>query len=145
MLVDLLPGHGLSGGMLLLALGSIGAIVALYFCEKRAANPQLPIEMFRNPALAALFTQSVLLGFMMSALIFYMPLLLQGGYGLPPDQAVLLITPLAVCITLASISNSRLLPHIANPARVIYAGLILLLLVGFGVTTLKITSPHWLV
>ncbi len=145
MLVELLPGHGLSGGMLLLALGSIGAFVALYFCEKRAANPLLPIEMFRNPALAALFTQSVLLGFMMFALIFYMPLLLQGGFGLPPDQAGLLITPLAVCITLASISNSRLLPHIANPARVIYGGLILLMLAGIGVTTLKITTPHWLV
>ena len=145
MLVELLPSHGFSGGMALLALGSIAAFFALYFQEKRAVNPLLPLDMFRNPALAALFTMSVMLGFMMFSLIFYVPLLLQGGFGLPPDEAGLLITPLAVCITLASISNSRLLPRISNPARVILAGLILLLLAGIGVVTLKITTPHWVV
>jgi len=145
MLVELLPSHGFSPRMLLLVAGCVLAFVALYHREKRAANPLLPFDMFRNPALAALFTLSVLLGFMMFALIFYMPLLLQGGFGLAPDVAGLLITPLAVCITLASISNSRLLPHLPNPARVISAGLILLALAGFGITTLKITTPHWVV
>jgi MFS family permease len=143
--VELLPKHGFSIGMVLLALTGIAAFVSLYFCEKRAANPVLPFEMFRNPALAALFTLSVMIGFMMFALIFYMPLLMQGGFGLSPKEAGLLITPLVVCITLGSISNSRLLPRLSNPARVMYAGLVLLLLSGTGVTLLKVSSPHWLI
>jgi MFS family permease len=143
--VELLPHHGLSTGMLLLALASVGAFIGLYFCEKHAANAVLPFEMFRNPALAALFTLSVMLGFMMFALIFYMPLLLQGGFGLSPNAAGFLITPLVVCITLASISNSRLLPRLSNPAHVMYAGLMLLAVSGLGITLLKQSTPHWLV
>jgi MFS family permease len=124
---------------------SVAAFVGLYYCEKRAANPILPLEMFRNPALAALFTMSVLLGFMMFALLFYMPLLLQGGFGLSPNAAGMLITPLAVCITIGSISNSRLLTRLPNPSYVMYTGLALLALCGFGITTLKQTTPHWVV
>jgi EmrB/QacA subfamily drug resistance transporter len=141
--VEFLPGRGFSIGMALLALASLALFVALYFREKRAANPVLPLEMFRNPALAALFTLSVMLGFMMFALIFYMPLLLQGGFGLSPKDAGLLITPLVVCITLASISNSRLLPRLSNPSIVMVAGLLLLAVSGLGITMLKQSTPHW--
>jgi EmrB/QacA subfamily drug resistance transporter len=140
--VEMLPKDGFTISMALLALCSMAAFIGLYFCEKRAANPILPIEMFRNPALASLFTLSVLMGFMMFALLFYMPLLLQGGFGLSPNAAGMLITPLVVCVTIGSISNSRLLARIANPARILYAGLVLLGLSSIGITTLKQTTPH---
>jgi EmrB/QacA subfamily drug resistance transporter len=140
--VEMLPKHGLTVSMALLALCSMAAFTGLYFCEKHAANPILPFEMFRNPALASLFTLSVLMGFMMFALLFYMPLLLQGGFGLSPNAAGMLITPLVVCITIGSIFNGRLLPRIANPARVLYAGLAFLGLSAIGITTLKQTTPH---
>jgi predicted MFS family arabinose efflux permease len=140
--VEMLPKHGLTVSMALLALCSMAAFTGLYFCEKHAANPILPFEMFRNPALASLFTLSVLMGFMMFALLFYMPLLLQGGFGLSPNAAGMLITPLVVCITIGSIFNGRLLTRIANPARVLYAGLAFLGLSAIGITTLKQTTPH---
>jgi EmrB/QacA subfamily drug resistance transporter len=143
--VELLPKHGLTAGLALLLATSAAAFIGLCFCEKRAANPILPLEMFRNRALAALFTMSVLLGFMMFALLFYMPLLLQGGFGLSPNAAGMLITPFAVCITIGSISNARLLTRLPNPSYVMYAGLALLALSGFGITTLKQTTPHWVV
>jgi MFS family permease len=72
-------------------------------------------------------------------------LLLQGGFGLSPNAAGMLITPLVVCITIASISNSRLLPRISNPAYIMYAGFILLGLSAVGVTTLRQSTPHALV
>jgi len=140
--VEMLPKHGLTMPMALLALCSMAAFTGLYFCEKRAANPILPFEMFRDPALASLFILSVLMGFIMFALLFYMPLLLQGGFGLSPNAAGMLITPLVVCITIGSISNSRLLTRIANPARILYAGFALLGLAAIGITTLKQTTPH---
>jgi EmrB/QacA subfamily drug resistance transporter len=140
--VELLPTHGLTMPMLLLALCSVAAFIALYYCEKRAANPLLPFEMFRNPALASMFILSILMGFMMFALLFYMPLLLQGGFGLSPNTAGMLITPLVVCITIGSISNSRLLTRVANPARILYVGFILIGLSAIGITTLKQTTPH---
>jgi EmrB/QacA subfamily drug resistance transporter len=142
LLVELLPGHGFSGGMIALAAGSIAAFIALLFCEKRANNPILPFEMFANTALASLFALSVLMGFMMFALLFYMPLLLQGGFGLSPNAAGVLITPLVVCITIGSIFNSRLLTRVANPARILYVGFALLGLSAIAITTLTHDTPH---
>jgi EmrB/QacA subfamily drug resistance transporter len=140
--VELLPKYGFSIGMALLAATGLLAFVGLVFAEKRASNPILPLEMFRNPGLASLFTLAVLTGFMMFALIFYMPLLLQGGFGLQPNAAGMLMTPLVVCITIGSISNGRLLTRVANPAYMLYAGFTLLVLSGIGITTLRQTTPH---
>jgi len=142
--VELLPMQGLGIGMILLALLSIAAFIALVVCEKRAINPILPLDMFRNRSLATLFTLAVLMGFIMFALIFYMPLLLQGGFGLAPNAAGLLMTPLVVCITVGSISNGRLLPRVPNPAWILYAGFALLGCSAIGIATLRQSTPHGL-
>jgi EmrB/QacA subfamily drug resistance transporter len=142
LLVEMLPTHGMGLDMALLAATSIAAFVGLYFCERRAANPILPLEMFRDPALASLFTLSVMMGFIMFSLLFYMPLLMQGGFGLSPNAAGLLITPLVLCVTLGSISNSRLLTRVTNPALILYAGFILLGISAIGITTLHKATPH---
>lgn len=142
LLVEMLPTHGMGLDMTLLAATSVAAFVGLYFCERRAANPILPLEMFRDPALASLFTLSVMTGFIMFSLLFYMPLLLQGGFGLSPNAAGLLITPLVLCVTLGSISNSRLLTRVTNPALILYAGFILLAISAIGITTLHKSTPH---
>lgn len=139
--VELLPAHGFSAGMLALIAASLIAFGALYVCEKRAANPILPLEMFGNPALASLFVLAVLMGFVMFSLLFYMPLMLQGGFGLSPNAAGMLVTPLVVGIPLGSICNSRLLPRIANPAYILYTGFGLLGVASIGITTLTQTTP----
>lgn len=140
--VELLPTRGFRVGMLALLAAGVAFFVALLFQERRAVNPLLPLEMFRNRALASLFTLSVLMGFIMFALLFYMPLLLQGGFGLSPNEAGMLITPLVVCITIGSISNSRLLPRLPNPAWIMYAGFGLLGASAIGITLLTRSTPH---
>lgn len=87
MFVELLPKHGLtveSGG--LLALAAIAG-TALWKWEKRRDYAILPIDMFRNKALAALFTLAILGGFTMFSLLFYAPRLFQGGFGMSPKDA----------------------------------------------------------
>ncbi|KPW92138.1 Multidrug resistance protein B [Pseudomonas syringae pv. cerasicola] len=51
----------------------------------------------------------------MFTLLFYLPLLLQGSYGYSPQDAGLLLTPLALSITLGAIVNSRIVTRLANP------------------------------
>lgn len=144
--VELLPTHGYGPGMLVLAAMSLFSFAGLIFCERRASNPILPLEMFRDRALASLFSLAVLMGFLMFALIFYMPLFLQGGFGLAPNTAGMLMTPLVVCITIGSIANSRLLSRISNPAYMLYAGFGTLALSGIGIATLTESTPHaWIV
>lgn len=144
LLVELMPRYGFSGSMPLLALASAAAFISLVWWEKRCPQPLLPFEMFRHPGLAALFTMSVLIGFMLFALLFYIPLLLQGGFGLSPQEAGLLITPMVVCITIGAVTNGRLITRVPNPRIIMYAGLVLLIAASVGITTLRLQTPHWL-
>src|SRR5690606_27433294 len=97
--VELLPRQGASVSMLLLGAFIMLTLAALIYWEKRCPQPLLPLDMFRNKSLAALFCLSLFTGFILFALLFYLPLLLQGGLGLSPQEVGMLITPLVVCIT----------------------------------------------
>ncbi len=89
--------------------------VALWKWEKRCDYAILPVDMFRNKSLAALFTLAILGGFTMFSLLFYAPLLFQGGFGMSPKDAGLMITPLVVFITIGSIANGRIVTRVKNP------------------------------
>lgn len=122
LLVESLSQHGLSPGVAALAVAAAASAVALWKWEQRAAQPILPLDMFANRSLAALFTLSVLGGYSMFSLIFYAPLLLQGGFGLSPKEAGVLITPLVVFITIGSILNGRIVTRIRRPNAMLYIG-----------------------
>ena len=79
-----------------LGLGCIAAVVALWHWERRCAHALLPAALFGLPSLRLLFILSVAAGAIMFSLLFYLPLLLQGAYGYSPQDAGLLITPLAL-------------------------------------------------
>jgi len=86
----------------------------------------------------------LLVGVVLFSLLFYAPLLLQGGFGLSPQQAGLLITPMVVCITLGSIVNGRIITRIEHPNIMLYAGFTLLALACAGIITTRTGTPHWL-
>ena len=75
---------------------------------------------------------SLVAGAVMFALLFYMPLLLQGVYGYAPREAGLLITPLMLCITLGAIFNGRVVARVRNPQWLPRLGFFLLLLTFIG-------------
>ena len=142
MVVELLPKGGSPVTVLLLGAGSIAAFAGLYVWEGRCPQPLLPIDMIRNPALAVLFVLAMLVGFIIFALMFYAPLLLQGGFGLSPQAAGLLITPMAACITVGSILNGRIISPIDKPNRMLYAGFGTLTAACLGIVTTHHDTPH---
>jgi EmrB/QacA subfamily drug resistance transporter len=145
LVVELLPKEGLSPMILGLCVATVVAFVVLYVWERRCPQPLLPFDMFRNPSLAPLFMLALLVGVSMFSLLFYAPLLLQGGFGLSPQDAGLLITPLVVCITVGSIVNGRIVTRIKNPNQMLYAGFTLLCLATAGVITTHSYTPAWLI
>ena len=84
------------------------------------------------PSLRWLFVLSVAAGAIMFSLLFYLPLLLQGSYGYSPQDAGLLITPLALSITLGAIVNGRIVTRLRNPNLLPLAGFAALLLACLG-------------
>jgi len=142
--VELLPKHGLSWGACALLVLSVASAYALWQWEKRCPTAILPVDMFRNRSLAALFTLAVLGGFTMFSLLFYAPLLFQGGFGMSPKEAGVVITPLVVFITIGSIANGRVVSRVRNPNLMLYVGFTLLALACVGAVIATRSMPHWL-
>jgi len=85
---------------------------------------------------------SVVGGFAMFSVLFFAPLLLQGGFGLSPQDAGVLITPLVVFITIGSIANGRIVTRLRNPNAMLTVGFVLLAICCAGVAVSTRTMPR---
>ncbi|MCC8392011.1 MFS transporter [Paraburkholderia sp. MMS20-SJTR3] len=141
--VELLPKHGITLSALALLGLSVASAIALWQWEKRCPTAILPLDMFRNRSLAALFTLAVLGGFTMFSLLFYAPLLFQGGFGMSPKEAGLVITPLVVFITIGSIANGRVVSRVKNPNLMLYIGFSMIALSCLGVVVATRSMQQW--
>lgn len=134
-------------GPLLAVTAAVGAIAGavLVWWERRCAHPVLPLAMFADRRLQSLFALSAIMGFCLFAVVYYAPLLFQGGFGLSPREAGLLITPLAVFITVGSIVNGRIVTRLPRPNAMLYAGLGLFCLAALALTQTVAATPHALI
>ena len=110
----------------------VAACLILWRWERRCEHALLPAALLRLPSMRVLFVLSVAAGAIMFSLLFYLPLLLQGSYGYSPQDAGVLITPLALSITLGAIVNSRIVTRLRNPNVLPLAGFAGLLLACVG-------------
>ena len=122
--------------------------LALFFrVERRAPEPLLPLDLFANRTVLLAGLLSLVLGIVMFALVYYTPLLLQGGLGLSPSRAGALQTPLAVCIAIGSLTSGQtfarrrsLKPLLLTGALSLLGGTLLLLNVDSGSNPLTLSA-----
>jgi EmrB/QacA subfamily drug resistance transporter len=141
--VEWLPKYGIASWSTLLLVVTLVSGAALWKWEQRCAHPILPFDMFRNRALSALFVLAILAGVAMLSLLFYAPLLFQGGFGMSPKDAGLVITPLVVFITIGSIVNGRIVTRIPNPNAMLRIGFALFALTCAGIAVSTRAMPIW--
>ncbi|HEY1610176.1 MAG TPA: MFS transporter [Paraburkholderia sp.] len=145
MFIEAVPNHGLTSGNLALAAAVVIGTIALLVCERRATHPIVPLDLFRDPQLVTLFLLSMLSGFVMFSLIFFAPLMLQGGFDLSPQRAGLLATPIAACIALGSLINTRIVTRLQRPTAILTAGFTLLVVASMALAFTKRDTSHlWL-
>lgn len=145
-LVQWLPVYGASLAMVGLGLFTVACASAFIWWEKRCTAALIPLDMFSDRSVSIMCLLSVLLGFVMFGLLIYVPLLLQGGFGLSARQVGVLITPLVVSITVGSIFSSRIVPRMRKPAYILHAGFGLLAVCGASLLLIGSQTPRfWLV
>lgn len=110
-------------GLVVLAL-ALGGLFMRH--QRRTPAPVIPPQLVAHPTVRRLGLLGTLTGFNLFVLLFYAPLLLQGGFTMSPKQAGLVITPVLVCMTLGSIANGRLIARVAHPERLFSLGALLL-------------------
>ncbi|KAL4964079.1 major facilitator superfamily domain-containing protein [Aspergillus stella-maris] len=116
---------------LVISMLTIGccAMVAFVLIEwKVAALPMLPVVLFKNKVICALFLQTFLLGGVYQAYLYYLPLYYQNARGWSPIVSAALTCPMMVCHSLTSITSGQ---YISRRKR--YGELIWF---GFGMWTL---------
>lgn len=122
--VDVAGALLLSAGVVVLLLGLfepgaptswalLGAAAALFsmllWVERRAADPVLPLGLFRDRLFAVAITQGVLIGWAMFGSTNFVPLFGQAVIGVSATAAGSALTPMMLSWTAASIVGSRLL------------------------------------
>ncbi len=122
----LLLGTGLSALVLLTTLGgttygwgsprivglgviAVAALVLFLRTEKRATEPVLPPELFRNPVFRVTSAVGLIVGFALFGSLTYLPLFQQIVHGLSPTASGLQLLPLMAGLLTASVISGQLI------------------------------------
>ena len=100
--------YGTSSSWMLIA-AAVALFAALLWVEQRAADPVLPLHLFRDKLFAVSITHAVLTGWAMFGSISFIPLFVQSVLGTSATQAGFTIAPMLLGWVTASIIGTRLL------------------------------------
>ena len=117
--------------------------VAFVAAESRAAEPILPLHLFRERTFTISNVATFILGFAMFGSIIYVPLYLQIVKGATPTQSGLLMLPMMVGVIGTSIVTGRMISRIGRYKWFPVAGTGLM---GAGLvlfTQLQVSTPLW--
>ena len=117
------------------AVAALISIVALVQMERTAANPILPLALFRNRTVTVASTVGFLAGMALFGAIAFIPLLIQLTTGGSATSAGQILTPIYLMWVLASIVAARLLLRIGARAASV---------VGTAAVFLAYTALPWL-
>jgi EmrB/QacA subfamily drug resistance transporter len=97
-----------SYGIWLIA-ASIIMLVGLYFVEQRAADPMLPLHLFKDRLFNVSILHGIFAGWAMFGSLSYVPLFVQAVLITDATQAGITLTPMSLFWTIASVFGGRLL------------------------------------
>jgi len=92
-----------------LAAGGLVALVACLFVERRAAEPVVPLHLFRNRSFTITSAIGLIVGFAMFGSVTYLPLFLQVVKGSTPTESGLQLVPMMGGMLTSSIGSGQLI------------------------------------
>jgi EmrB/QacA subfamily drug resistance transporter len=97
------------GSVQSIALIVIGVVLLVVFLlvERRAQEPILPLELFRNRTFAVTSAIGFIIGLALFGSITYLPLFLQVVKGMSPTRSGLQLTPMMAGLLVTSIASGR--------------------------------------
>ena len=88
---------------------SVVFIVGWWLAERRAAEPVLPLRLFRNPVFRVSSAISLAAGFALFGSISFLPLFLQVVHGVSPTISGIYLLPQVVGLLITSIGSGQLI------------------------------------
>jgi EmrB/QacA subfamily drug resistance transporter len=132
-----------SSQMVLLIVLGVVLLVAFVFVERSAAEPILPLALFRN----RVFTTTSAIGFIVGLALFgavtYLPLYLQIVKGHSPTVSGLVLTPLMLGVLITSIGSGQLISRFGRYKPFPIAGTALMAISMYLLSGLGVSTPLW--
>jgi EmrB/QacA subfamily drug resistance transporter len=100
-------------------------LAAFLYTETTAAEPVIPLVLFRNPIIAICSMCAFVLGVGMFGVIIYLPLFMQGVLGVSATQSGNLLTPLMMGAVIGSITGGQTVSRTGQYKGVAIAGSVL--------------------
>lgn len=120
--------------------GGIVLLGAFIFIERKAADPIIPFNLFRNRTVTVSIIAGFLAGIAMFGGISFIPLFAQGSLGMSATKAGSLLTPLMLSWVSMSIIGGRLLLRVGY--RIITIVGFIVMAIGFGfLSTFRADTP----
>ena len=95
--------------IILLAIAAVLLIVGFILTERRAAEPVLPLALFRNKVFSITSAIGFIVGFALFGVTTYLPLFLQVVNGASPTVSGLRLLPLMLGVLTTSITSGQLI------------------------------------
>jgi EmrB/QacA subfamily drug resistance transporter len=132
-----------SAGLVALLVAGVVLLAAFVVVESRAAEPILPLELFRNRVFVVTSAVGFIIGLALFGAVTYLPLYLQDVKGHSPTTSGLLITPMMAGLLITSIASGQLIsrfgrykPFPIAGTAITAVGLVLLSRLHVGTSTL---------
>ena len=129
----------------IVGLAAVGVVLlGLFpFVERRAAEPILPLELFRNRVFAVTSAIGFIVGLALFGAITYLPLYLQIVKGRSPTSSGLTLVPLMAGLLVTSIGSGQLISRYGRYKPFPIAGTAITTAGVFLLSRLTVTTPMW--
>ncbi|MRG60653.1 DHA2 family efflux MFS transporter permease subunit [Agromyces sp. CFH 90414] len=126
-------------------VGLLAAAIAFVVTEARAADPIIPLSLFKNPIFVNATAIGLTLGLGMFAAIGFMPTFLQMSSGTSAAESGLLLLPMMVGLMGTSIASGAAISKTGRYRIYPIVGTVVTAVAMTAMTTLAADTPIWLI
>jgi EmrB/QacA subfamily drug resistance transporter len=126
-----------------LIVASIVLLPAFVVVESRAAEPILPLSLFRNQTFRTTSAIGFIVGFALFGAVTYLPLYLQVTKGASPTRSGLQLTPLVTGLLITSIISGQLITRMGRYRIFPIIGTALMAVGMFLLAQLQVSTSLW--
>ncbi|MEU7876916.1 MDR family MFS transporter [Microbispora bryophytorum] len=130
-------------GSLALLTGFVALAALFVFVELRAAEPILPMRLFRNKIFSVGNGFSFLAGLAMFGGMIFLPVYLQAVQGMSPTVSGLALLPAVLGIFSTSITSGQIMSRTGRYKIFPILGGAVLLVAMWLLSTIKVDTPYW--
>jgi EmrB/QacA subfamily drug resistance transporter len=126
-----------------LAIAGVALLALFVWQERRAAEPLLPLGLFRSPVFDVANAMGFTIGMAMFGAIIFIPLFLQLVYGASPTSSGLRLLPLMAGLLVAAILSGRAISRIGRYKVFPITGTAILVVGMYLLSRLTVGTAPW--